>query len=234
MVISKKRKQNIKKRNSYRSKKLLKGGNINSFLQKIGSEQIIEIGRGAYGIVYIDMTQPDSVFKISMDGKCKDWMNEIEIYNILNRNNIDTELCKIIKMKDYVNDGKICCIEFTRVINPKGMELTYTIQPLFQEENYDFKHETRGLFLGVNQLISENIFTKDNIQEYIKQLAILMARLHYRLKNDTSDIELFVAKENDKIIIYVGDFDRAKFFEDYNKTKKYSKPPGCWKLNTIN
>ena len=162
------------------------------------------------------MAQPDSVFKISMDGRCKDWMNEIEIYNILNRNNIDTELCKIIKMKDYVNDGKICCIEFTRVINPKGMELTYTIQPLFQEENYDFKHETRGLFLGVNQLISENIFTKDNIQEYIKQLAILMARLHYRLKNDTSDIELFVAKEIDKIIIYVGDFDRAKFFEDYS------------------
>jgi hypothetical protein len=198
-------------------KKLLKGGNINSFLEKIDTDKIIEIGRGGYGIVYLDITQANSVFKISNDGKCKDWNNEIEIYEILNKNNIDTDLCKIIKMKDYVNDGKICCIEFTRVINPRGNELNYTIQPIFQDENFNYKHESRGLFLGVNHLISENIFTIDTIKEYIKQLAILMARLHYKLKNNTSDIELIISREHDKIIIYVGDFDRAQFFIDYNE-----------------
>lgn len=210
---SKKRRVNINKS----KKKKLKGGNINSFLEKIHTDKIIEIGRGGYGIVYLDITQDNSVFKISNDGKCKDWINEIEIYKILNQNNIDTDLCKIIKMKEYVNDGKTCCIEFTRVINPRGIELNYVIQPLFAEENHNLKHVTRGLFLGVNELISENIFTIDNIQEYIKQLAILMARLHYKLKNDTSDIELFISRENDKIIIYVGDFDRAQFFIDHNE-----------------
>jgi len=120
-------------------------------------------------------------------------------------------------MKDYVNDGKICCIELTRVINPIGIELNYTIQPLFGAENNYHKNETRGLFLGVNELISENIFTIDNIKEYIKQLAILMARLHYKLKNDTSDIELFISRENDIITIYIGDFHIAQFFIDYNE-----------------
>ena len=42
------------------------GGAIDDFIFNLKSKNnIVEIGRGGFGIVYLDKTQPDSVFKIS-------------------------------------------------------------------------------------------------------------------------------------------------------------------------
>lgn len=238
-MVLKKRKQSKKrrskrkgnhrtKRNSELSKKIM-GGSICDYDEK----NAIYIGNGAAGYVYLDLEHPESVFKLSTKNKtCREWGKEAKIYDVLNTFNIDTDLCKMIKMKKYSVDvdHQKCCMELTRAINPIEGEIHYTIQPVFQEENVEQKYDGRGLFLGINNLIEKNIFTKDNISDYMKDLGILLARLHYKVKNDGYDLELFISKEPDgKTVIYIGDFDLSDFYDtiddkldtpDKNKSKK--------------
>jgi hypothetical protein len=192
------------------------GGNIEQFLKQFDLRETVEIGRGGAGVAYIDKTQPDSVFKMSVKNEtCRNWGKESIIYDRLNTYiNVDTVLCKLLKKKDYYQrDSNLCCMELTRAFNPLGNELAYTIHPQFQYKSLDYKIKGRGLFLGIDQLIEKNIFTDDNIKQYIRDLGIVMARLHYKIKNDGFDLELFISKTDDKIIIYIGDFDLSEFYE---------------------
>jgi hypothetical protein len=201
----------------------MKGGSIDEFFRKMETEDgIVKIGKGGFGVVYLDKTQPSSVFKVSKEsGTCKDWSKEAKIYERLNADNIDTDLCKMLKMKDYKTGKGVCCMELTRAINPRGSEVPYTILPHFRYDSntLDAIKEGRGLFLGVQELIAENIFNPGNINRYMHELGVLMARLHYRIKNDGYDLELFISKEEDKIIIYVGDFDQSEFYEEADKER---------------
>lgn len=65
-------------------------------------------------------------------------------------------------------------------------------------------------------MIVKGIFTRENINDYIIELGIIMAKLHYYVKNDGYDIELFLSKEDDRIIIYVGDFDKSNIYDKLN------------------
>lgn len=203
-----------------RTKKIMFGGTIEDFLKKLnvdGNKDIVEIGRGGAGVVYLDKGYKDSVFKVSKKSDtCRLWGKESKIYDVLNTKNIDTELCKLIKMKEYKGGGENCCMELTRAFNPRGNALTYTIQPQFQYKSLDYNCKGRGLFLGIDELISDGIFTAENIEEYIAQLGQLLARLHYDAKNDGYDLELFISKEGGKTIIYIGDFDLSEFWKDAN------------------
>lgn len=190
---------------------------IQKFIKNINNPKNIEVlGKGAAGTVYLDKTQNnDSVFKISSkDNVCRDWEKEINIYKIINEYNIDTEKCKVLKMKNYIKDDKSCYLELTRAFNPKGADEYYTIHPLFQVEERYLKHKDRGLYMGINNMIEEGFFTKQSIKEYIKDLGIIMARLHYFVKNDGYDIELFLSKENEKIVIYIADFDMSNMYTE--------------------
>jgi hypothetical protein len=193
------------------------GGNIDYFIKNIDKYQ--EIGKGAQGIVYSNISDYDSVFKVSNNtNTCRIWNGESKIYEILNKINIDTELCKLIKMNEYIHiENKMCIMKLLRVINPINQDLKYTIHPQFQHEKLDYTVKGRGRFLGINDLISKEIFTLDNIQNYIKDLGILMSRLHYLLKNDGYDIEIFIGKDIEtNIVLYVGDFDLSEFYETIN------------------
>jgi hypothetical protein len=217
--ISKKIYDEYKKNENIYDIKKMKGGNINDFFKMFNSDKnkdnIIEIGRGAAGIVYLDKTQQNSVFKISKrSNTCRLWNNEKKIYDILQTFDIDTSLCKILKMKDYLFTDDICSIELTRAFNPKNID-TYTIHPQFQCDILNYVNNERGHFLGIKNLIKDGIFTSESIEKYIKNLGIIMARLHYKAKNDGYDLELFVSKiKNNDPIIYIADFDLSEFYED--------------------
>jgi hypothetical protein len=210
--------KNKKKTVKNKKNKYMKGGSIENFFFNLESKNndIVEIGSGGFGIVYLDKTQPTSVFKVSKkNNTCREWKKESDIYNLLMETDIDTKLCKIVKMKQFLNTEVMCCMELTRAYNPIGNDEDYTIQPQFQYTNLYYKDKVRGLFLGVNDLIKMEIFTKENISNYIKELGIIMARLHYKLKNDGYDIELFISKiEGEETNIYIGDFDLTQFYED--------------------
>ena len=209
----KKQKKTIKKRNK---RQLMKGGSITNILSKHQNNSLIEIGRGGFGTVVIDEPQSKSVYKISNKlNTCREWHYESNIYKKLNKFDIDTNLCKLVKMKDSYFDNNTCAMELTRAYNPFGINETYTIQPHFQYETLTYKNKLRGLFLGINELVEHNIFTHENIPIYIADLGVLMARLHYKIKNDGYDIELFISKrENEPTKIYIGDFDLSQFYED--------------------
>ena len=207
----------IKTKNTKKNKDYMIGGVIDNFIFNLKSKNnIVEIGRGGFGIVYLDKTQPDSVFKISTkENTCRTWVYESEIYKNLAKFDIDSNLCKIIKMKDYISTKDMCVMELTRAYNPLGLDINYTIQPQFQYTSYSHKYSTRGLFLGINELIENGIFTEKNIGNYIAELGIIMAKLHYKVKNDGYDIELFISKiKNEEPIIYIGDFDLSNFYEE--------------------
>jgi hypothetical protein len=201
----------------YTKKKYMKGGSVKQFLKNIKESK--EIGRGGAGIVYLDKSQDDSVFKVSNKlDTCRIWGKESKIYERLNKINIDTDLCKLIKMKEYFSDEISCCMELTRVYNPINKDFNYTIHPQFQYNDLDYLNKGRGHFLGISQLKKLNIFTDKNIKDYIKELAILLARLHYKHKNDGYDLEVFVGKDlNNQITLYIGDFDLSEFYENMNE-----------------
>ena len=213
-----KRNKRLSKRNKRLSKrnKTMRGGSITKFLasERDNSTNIVEIGKGGAGVVYLDKSQPDSVFKISdRSVTCRVWGKEASIYKQMEKFKVDTPLCKILKMKEYENHGDICYMELTRAFNPRGDDENYTIQPQFQDEKYEYIYKGRGHFLGISNLKNENIFTDDNINDYIRDLGILMARLHYKVKNDGYDLELFISKEDSRTIIYIADFDLSEFYE---------------------
>lgn len=224
---SRKKQKSIKnktKRKTKRKTKLInkhrnmKGGSITDILMKSqnNDSSITEIGRGGFGIAIIDKDHPDSVYKISnKNNTCRAWHKESDIYKVLNNYDIDTNLCKLVKMKDNYFTDDTCAMELTRAYNPFGVNEAYTVQPHFQYETLTYRNKLRGLFLGINELIEHEIFTHENISDYITDLGILMARLHYKIKNDGYDIELFISKkENEQTEIYIGDFDLTQFYED--------------------
>ena len=45
----------------------------------------------------------------------------------------------------------------------------------------------------------------------MKQLSIVMAKLHYFVKNDGFDLEIFVSKQNSNTELYIADFDLSNF-----------------------
>jgi hypothetical protein len=216
----KKQLKKIEKKNPLNQRYIKMGGNIDNFNLRFESKDnnVVEIGRGGYGIVYLDKQQSESVFKVSKrQNTCREWNNESKIYEKIQTNNIDTSLCKIIKMKNSLFNDELCIIELTRAYNPLGIDKYYTIHPQFQLTDFNYKYHGRGLFLGINELIENNIFTNENIKNYIRDLGIIMARLHYKIKNDGYDIELFISKNNEEdTIIYIGDFDLSQFYETPN------------------
>lgn len=217
--LSKRNKRRLSKRNKRRflkRNKVMRGGSIANFLAsgRDNPDDLVEIGKGGAGVVYLDKSQPDSVFKISDKRKtCRIWNKEASIYELLNKFQIDTPLCKILKMKTYETYDAVCYMELTRAYNPRGDDVPYTIHPQFQYNKLKYINKDRGHFLGVSNLKTESIFTDANINDYIRDLGILMARLHYQVKNDGYDLELFISKEEGgKTIIYIADFDLSEFY----------------------
>ena len=80
-------------------------------------------------------------------------------------------------------------------------------------------HKSRGLFIGIKELIDKRIFdTNDTIKSYMEELGHVMAKLHYEVKNDGFDIELFLSKNgDDDVIVYIGDFDLSETITEYDK-----------------
>ena len=205
---------------------------IINFITNKNKNNVQEIGRGGNGIVYKDNTLDKVVFKISENtNTCRNWDSEYGLYKQINKLNINYPLCKVIKMLDYyIRNNEYCILELERVINPINNNLNYTIQPQFGYNNLNYKDKNRGLFLGINELYEKKIFTPENIKIYCHDLGGIMAKLHYLVKNDCYDIEVFVGREDYKIILYIGDFDLSKMIINYdNETVKRI----IWSLDAV-
>jgi hypothetical protein len=205
-------------------------GNIDNFyiMLKSSHENIVKIGKGDGGTVYKDINDDKNVYKVSeKENICRKWQHEVDIYNHLNKYNIDTELCKLTKMYDFqIIEESICILQLLRVINPIDPNLNYTIHPSFNNElNYDMMTLGRGRFLGINKLIENNIIKHDKIKIYIDQLGTLIGRLQFEANCDTHDIEIFIGKSDKDSILYVCDFDMTHIYttEDiYDSNSNYS------------
>ncbi len=211
---TKKIQKNLKKNKKISNKKLV-GGSVDEFLRNKDSS--IQIGFGGSGIVYFDPSQPTSVFKTtSQKETCSTWKKESKIYEKFNEYDIDNRFCKLLKMKEYKIVDDKCYMELTRAVNPENERADYTIHPFFGVDSLDNTHKGRGHFLGIKELIKKNYFTQENIEDYVEHLAIIMAKLHYLVQNDGYDLELFLSREGDNIVIYLADFDLSQFMTKYN------------------
>lgn len=221
-----------------RRKRIKMGGNILNFKTNLTNDEnaIVEIGRGGGGIVYVDKSQPDIVFKISKkENICRTWNNEKNIYDKLGRHQMDTDLCKFIKMLSFENNGNSCFLELSRVFNPIDTAATYTIHPQFGKTSINIAYKGRGQFLGIKELVENGIFTEESITDYVKDLAISISRLHYIGQNDGFDIEVFVGAETNaptgsKPTLFIGDFDLSEMIVEYND---YTIGRMVWCLYTV-
>ena len=187
------------------------------------SETVFEIGRGAAGIVYFDETQPKYVYKISnKNNQFRDWKKEKQLYEHINTFNIDSEHIKLLKMTDYHIDDNGCKLQLTRAVNPIDPNMKFTIHPLFGLKSIKYKDTHRGLFIGLDELYGENCMFHglEPATVFIEELGRVMAKLHYEVKNDGFDIELFLSSRVDDINkstrVYIGDFDLSETITEYN------------------
>jgi len=217
--IKKRNKRTIKNKNFK-----MKGGNNELFFKKYNNndDSIIEIGRGAAGTVYKDIEQSDIVFKVSSkDNVCRDWLKEKKIYNKIQDFNIDSELCKIVKLKDFslFDKKNKCVLVLNKVNNPIDSNLNYTIHPLFGENTYNSYSKGRGRYMGIQQLMEYGLFNNENIKEYIAELGTIIGKLHYVVKNDGFDLEIFVGRDekDNTIKLYIADFDLSNMIENYDQ-----------------
>jgi len=201
--------------------------NIDRFLQKYKnkSSDLIIIGKGGFGIVYLDPDTPDRIYKVCRGKKNTDQSDrEYKIYQRIQNNYIDSKLCKLIKAYDYrIIDRYSCVMELTRVKNP--LNKLNTIQALFGDDNLDYIRDSdKGRIMGLKKMIKYGLINSDNVYDYIRELATILARLHYEVKNDGFDIEVLIGKENDKIVLYIGDFDLTHMIKRYTAdAKRYRK-----------
>lgn len=198
-----------------------KGGDIDTFYTKLTrhDDTLRMIGRGGAGTVYYDPTQATVVFKVSNKAEvCREWRKEEKIYDQLNLHSIDTEYIKLLRLNRFkvfgANTG--CILELTRVVNPLDPSADYTVQVQLGVNSLTYKNRARGLFLGVKELIEKGIIPNEDLGEYVKQLAHVIARLHYEIKNDGFDIEVFAGKEDGRTILYIGDFDLSTMITTYD------------------
>ena len=210
-----------KSRKLRRNKKQI-GGDIDTFYAKLTRQDdtLVMIGKGGAGTVYYDSTQPTVVFKVSNRAEvCREWRKEEQIYEQLNRYSIDTPHVKVLRLNRFkVFGGNTGCIlELSRVVNPIDSAADYTIQVQLGVNSLTYKNRARGLFLGVQQLIEKGIIPEAELNEYVKELAHCMARLHYEIKNDGFDIEIFAGKEDGRTVLYIGDFDLSNMIKSYDK-----------------
>jgi hypothetical protein len=211
------------------------GGNILEFNNKLDADDkssILEIGKGGGGVVYVDFTQPNVVFKVSnKNNTCREWNKEKRLYDKINTYSLDTEKCKLVKMISFENIENKCVLELSRVINPLDSHANYTIHPQFGKSNFSYVFHGRGLFLGNQELLDKNIIP-GNLELYIQDLAICMARLHYLAQNDGYDIEIFIGKHDDTTEnkLFIADFDLSEMIEVYND---YSIDRILWSLCAI-
>lgn len=188
----------------------------------LNKDDLVKIGEGGMGKVYFDSSYPDRLFKISKSNiVCKDWGREYKTYHQIQSNNaIGTDNVTVLQMYDFQTfNGTGCILELERVVNPINSNLTYTIQPVFGILNQDSYTEGRGRYLGVNNLIKQNLLTYESIKTICYDLGITLGELHYEDKIDGIDLELFLGYtfDDNNLMVFIGDFDQASSIDPRGK-----------------
>ena len=194
---------------------------IRNYINNMKGGEIIELGRGAHGIVYYDSENPDVIIKKQNDERgCKEWENEFtgheSVYN--EWNGYTTEGPQFLKNAgkfinvtlpiEFSNIGHNCEIKSQRICTPNSDLLFHTI---FGREDFDFEVPGMGILKGFNQL--KEILGSE-LNDFIKSLGIFIGFLHYcpNLKFTGIDLEYVFARScgtDDKPIINVLDFGEA-------------------------
>lgn len=206
------------------------------------------IGKGGFGSVYTIIDMPKlCVKKSNKNNNCRIWKNEyniiINIHKILNKIDIFNKLkyIKIIKAIQFIeNSNGNCYMIMNRIYRPiipiTKTNITklnnLTINALFGiKKNTLYKKSQRGEFYGLDKL--NDIFNEEQIKVIIKELGIVMALLHFIVKIDAFDIELYVGLEYDNITpcIYIADFDLSENIIDFNDD--IIKNRICWALEAM-
>jgi hypothetical protein len=172
------------------------------------------------------------VFKISiLNEKCTNLKNEFNMNKCINegyiefkknRNN-ENEFVEFTQLKDYMyfEETKSCILMLERVYNL--YENNKTIQVMLGMDDFDFEFDG-GIINGITQL--KELFLNllhDNdtyilFKQYVYQLGRLMGFLHFIIKIDAFDVEVYFGKNQKKEYkMFIADFDQCNKISEYDE-----------------
>jgi hypothetical protein len=206
------------------------------------------IGKGGNGTIYWNNNIPNYVVKMSNEPTdCVDFKHQFKMQNNANEalllnfddstlgfvgiprplnfrtitNKSEYNCCFLYNCKEQViaNSNKYnCCfkMEYIRPIKDK------IIQVKLGNENFEYDHPTRGLYLGTNNLKTylenEDVIIKD---KYFNDLAysagILIGTVHFIVRQTALDTELVLGlTPNNEVKLFLIDFDQSKEYDIKN------------------
>jgi len=192
-------------------------------------DQKIVIGRGGYGEVYYDVSNPNIVYKRSHNHECTSLKHEYSMWNKAYQAYLKyskqfpqkTKHLAILRPSKWIklaegNQFTECIFQMKR-IQPIEGEMVWHPQ-LGAEKNLDVVIKTdqflRGRQVGINVL--RKYF---NLKELTQAAGTLIAIIHYGAKLDAFDTELTLGKiKKTQYKLYLLDFDQTKSWSQI-KTK---------------
>jgi serine/threonine protein kinase len=190
---------------------------MKSFFQDLEEGKLKEIGRGGYGIIYLDENKKEVIKFSKHPNECEKYKEEYNIqkktYNCYKRY-FDKEIkryVKILEPYDFLSNNVMCAFKMP-YINTYKHKL---IQTYFAEKHYQKEWEGRGIYFGLNQLTSffKTINFKLTMSQIIFNLGYLIGFIQYVCKQTANDTEIVVDKNG---ILYMIDFGESKEYIEAN------------------
>lgn len=188
--------------------------------QKLGKE----IGRGGFGVVYLNKTDPKLCIKVSNKGRatnsCREWSNEykkiMDIQKKLPPVNNNRKMVRIVIPTKFVETDARCYMEMPLIYRPDRVLDGPTIQALLGVATDRTIHTGRGEFIGLREI--RELVSESDLEKACYELGVLMGLLHYVAKNDAYDIELVLGREHHtrKPRFYLIDFDLSNKIKSYD------------------
>lgn len=230
-------------------------GNIDEFLRCLKSspapcDDIVEIGRGGYGIVYYMKNNPYTAYKTSPDENvCSTWKKEFLIHQEIQRELSRCDLSHLsfisfvfaVNYDDGMRNGSRlypCAFSMNRVIPypiplPVGIEHLQgevAIHPIFGENRTRYT-AGRGYYVGYNILLE--IFGKEKIKKMVSDLTTAIALIHYCAKFDAYDYECYLGENEVLHICDLNLFEPIKFENSSKHVTLESRNKMVSSLNSV-
>ena len=190
-----------------------------------------EIGRGAFGTVYMIQNDQSRCVKVSnkKNTSCRQWSNEYrKIQNILDKvNNVPVyknlhNVC-ILQPINFIESDDVCYMVMPRIFRPEGKQfIKPTIQAQFGVKTCSLLSKGRGEFIGLREIehyiensIGKHVRIREQMEILVYELGIMMGLIHHHARNNGNDIELLLGKElgSKQIKVYIADFDLTEDIE---------------------
>jgi hypothetical protein len=187
-----------------------------------------ELGRGGYGIVYVDKANPGRCIKVSNKNpgneSCRQWSNEYKkITSFMDRivghplyKKLD--MARVVAPHEFIETNGACYMILPRVFRPEGRGMNMpTLQAQLGWPAGRMVHKGRGEFIGLKEILE--YVSVDEVLKACYDLGILMGLIHHIGRNDAYDVEVYLGKEanSKKCRFYVADFDLSEQVKEYDE-----------------